>query len=72
VQFIKAASIKIHCLTVKAVRFALSHFTLSLVTTPTENLSVKLPCDSKKPRLYCRMETYTTVSVQEFIPIDYI
>jgi len=52
------------------VKFRYSQLTLSLVTTPTEKLSVQVPCDSNKNFLCCRMEKYTTVSLQELIPIN--
>jgi hypothetical protein len=54
------------------MRFIESHFTLSLVTTPTEKLSVQDPCGSKKTSLFCRVEKWTTVSMQELNPIDSI
>jgi len=54
------------------VRFPYSQLTLSLVITPTEKLSVQVPCGSNKNGLCCRMEKYTTVSLQELIPIDNI
>ena len=43
--------IKCCCIMVNTLRFVGSHFTLSLITTPTEQLSVSVPLASKR-KLY--------------------
>jgi hypothetical protein len=56
VQFTVAYNIKRCSLKEKAVRLSQSHFTLSLVTTPTERLIVEVQYDSKKTILFCWIE----------------
>jgi hypothetical protein len=46
-----ADNIKLCCLTVQAVRSAASNITLSLVTTPTEKLRVKISCGKQKKNI---------------------
>jgi hypothetical protein len=48
VRFIVADNIKIWWLTVEAVNSALSHFNISLLTTPTVKITVKSKCSNKK------------------------
>ena len=72
-QFIAAENITICCVTVQAVRCARSHFTLSVVITHTEKLTVEVSCDKEETLKITRKPVYaavmTTVSMQEFIPL---
>jgi hypothetical protein len=50
---------------VKYLKFAGRNFTLSPLITPTEKLTVNVPCGARKQF----MERDATVSMLEFIPI---
>ena len=65
-RLIAADNINIFCLTVETVNSCSSHFTLSLLTTPTVKITVKDKYN-KKNGLYFRMERQTTVRLHEII-----